>query len=291
MMSKLRVAVAQIAPVLGNIDENVEKHIDFIRRAKKENVDLLVFPELSLTGYNLGSSAWEIAIKYSDEKLAKIAAESGDMVTIVGFTEIGFAAQIHNTAAALSSGKTMYIHRKLNLPNYGNLDEGKLFTPGRHLETFSLLDPWHSSVLICSDVWNPALVHLSIVSGATVLLVPTNSAYFTVSSEFCNPTSWDMTIKFYSMMYGIPIIMANRTGEEGGYTFWGGSTIVKPGAKVDKVASADKEELIVSVLEYMDVVRARATLPTVRDSNLDLVHREIDRLTDSIGYPKVFRRD
>lgn len=290
-MHKLRVAVAQINPKLGDVDANTEKHIEFVRAARKEDVDLLVFPELSLSGYNLKQTVWEVAIDYHDERLSEIANESGKMISIVGFIELGFAAQIHNTAVALRHGDPIYLHRKLNLPNYGMLDEGKLYTPGRHLETFHIQDPWHSSVLICSDVWNPALVHLSIVSGTTILLVPTNSAYFTVSSDFCNPTSWDMTLKFYSMMYGIPIIMANRIGEEEGYKFWGGSKILNPGGKIETVAKEGHEDLIISDFEYMDVVRARAKLPTVRDSNLDLMHREIGRLTDRIGYPKVFRRD
>lgn len=290
-MHKLRVAVAQINPVIGDVDTNTEKHIEYVKLARKEQVDLLVFPELSLTGYNLRHTAWEVAIDYNDDRLKVIADESGQMITVVGFIELGFAAQIHNTAVALRGGDSIYLHRKLNLPNYGMLDEGKLYTPGRHLETFSLQSPWHSSVLICSDVWNPALVHLSVVSGATVLIIPTNSAYFTVSSDFCNPTSWEMTLKFYAMMYGIPIIMANRIGEEEGYKFWGGSMIVNPGGRTEQVAKQGEEDLIISDFQYMDVVRARAKLPTVRDSNLDLMHREIDRLTDRIGYPSVFRRD
>lgn len=290
-MYRLRVGVAQIYPKIRDLEYNTEKHIEFIKQAKKQNVDLLVFPELSLTGYNLKNNAWEVAIDYNDERLEEISNESGKMITVLGFIELGFAAQIHNSAVALRSGDTIYLHRKLNLPNYGMLDEGKLYTPGRHLETFNMQSPWHSSILICSDVWNPALVHLSIVSGATLLMIPTNSAYFTVSSDFSNPASWEMTLKFYAMMYGIPIIMANRTGEEEGYKFWGGSRIVGPGGHSETVAKEGEEDLIISDFEYMDVVRARAKLPTVRDSNLDLIHREIDRLSDRIGYPKVFRRD
>jgi len=291
-MHKLRVGVAQINPKFGDLDRNAEKHIEYIREAKKEKVDVLLFPELSLSGYNLKQKALGVAIDYNDKRLIEIANESEKMISVVGFIELGFAAQIHNTAVALRHGYPAYIHRKLNLPNYGLLDEGKTYTAGRHLETFSIQPPWHTSVLICSDVWNPALVHLSVVSGATILMIPTNSAQFTVSTDFSNPDSWYMILEFYSMIYGIPIIMANRVGKEGGYEFWGGSKIISPpGGKVDMVASEKDEDLLISDLMYMDVVRARAKLPTVRDSNLDLVQREINRLADSIGYPNVFRRD
>lgn len=290
-MDNLRAAVAQISPKIGDLSYNTQKHLDYIRQAKKDKVDLLVFPELSLTGYNLNKHAWEYAVPYNDKLLLEIASESGDMTTVVGFIELGFAAQIHNTAAALKNGRVSYIHRKLNLPSYGLLDEGKIYTPGRHLETFSLQNPWHSSILICSDLWNPALVHLSVVSGATILIVPTNSASNTVSSDFSNPESWYTTLRFYAMMYGIPIIMSNRCGDEDDYEFWGGSKIVSPGGEDYIVAKRGEEDLIVSEFAYRDVVKARAKLPTVRDSNLDLIHREIERLTDRIGYPSVFRRD
>ncbi len=290
-MHKLRVAVAQINPKIGDLSHNAQKHIDFIKRAKNENVDVLVFPELSLTGYNLKQNTWEYAIEYRDEKLLDIASESADMTSIVGFIELGFAAQIHNTAAALRDGDVVYIHRKLNLPSYGMLDEGKIYTPGRHLEKFVLNKPWHSSILICSDLWNPALVHLSVVNGATLLIVPTNSASNTVSSDFSNPQSWYLTLRFYAMMYGIPIIMSNRCGKEDDYEFWGGSKIVCPGGDEYTVAKTGEEDMVIQDFSYRDVVKARAKLPTVRDSNLDLIQREIERLTHKIGYPSIFIKD
>lgn len=253
-------------------------------------MDVLLFPELSLTGYDLRQNATEIAIEFDDKILIDIARESKDMKTVVGFVELGFAAQIHNTAAALKNGESFFIHRKLNLPNYGRLEEGKVFSSGRYIETFPLRHPWYTSILICSDVWNPALVHLVAVRGSTVLLVPTNSADLTVSSDFSNPEGWDLTLRFYSMMYGMPIVMANRIGQEGDYKFWGLSKIVGPKGEIIKEAGQE-EELIVADLDYKDVVRARAQLPTVRDSNLDLIQREIERLRDKIGYPKILRHD
>src|SRR3546814_2340058 len=96
------------------------------------------------------------------------------------------------------------------------MDEGKVFAGGRYVETFRVTGPWYAGVLICADLWNPALVHLAMLHGASVLLAPVNSAVGAVGGEFSNPEGWDLVLRFYAMMYGLPILMANRYGYEGG---------------------------------------------------------------------------
>ena len=176
------------------------------------------------------------------------------------------------------------------MPTYGKLEEGKHFAPGRYVETFTLHDPWNVGSLICSDAWNPALVHLTLLKGALALIIPVNSADATVSLDFSNPEEWDLLLTFYSRMYGVPILMSNRVGTEEGLTFWGGSRILDARGRVLAQASNDNEDLLIADLEYLDIVKARTRLPTVRDSNLDLIHREIDRLRNDIGYPSMVER-
>jgi predicted amidohydrolase len=197
--------------------------------------------------------------------------------------ELGFAAQLHNSSVAVRDGNVLFVHRKLNLPNYGRLAESKLFGAGRYIDTFDLKDPWHASILTCSDAWNPGLVHLIAGKGATILLVPINSAKGTVDHElFSNPDAWNMVVQFYSYIYGLPTVMVNRVGREGEFAFWGGSRIV--GAHGNVLAQAGSgEEIIAGEIDFDTVVRTRASLPTVRDSNLDLIHRETVRLWNNIG--------
>ena len=148
-----------------------------------------------------------------------------------------------------SGGLNHYLHRKLNLPTYGKLEEGKHFATGRYIETFSLENPWHFGSLICSDAWNPALVHLTLLKGAVTLIIPVNSADATVSLDFSNPEEWDLLLSFYSRMYGVPILMSNRVGSEAGLTFWGGSRIMDARGRDLIRASDTKEELIVADLD------------------------------------------
>lgn len=286
---KLNVAIAQIDCVLGNVQANTRKHLAFIEEAKGAGVELLLFPELSLTGYRLGADMVQVALNRRDSIIQDIAQAASEMIVVLGFVEEGAGAQFYNSAVVLHQGSVAFVHRKLNLPTYGNLEEGKFFANGRYIQTFDAGGPWNAGVLICADLWNPALVHLIMVQGATLLLAPINSAIEAVSAEFSNPKGWDLAMNFYAMMYGMPILMANRVGTEGGGRFWGGSRILDPFGNVIAQAADESECLVQAQLDYNDLRHARFQLPTVRDSNLNLIQREIERLASQVGVPDFMR--
>jgi predicted amidohydrolase len=204
--------------------------------------------------------------------------------------EEGYAAQFFNSAAVLRDGEVAFVHRKLNLATYGMLEEAKFFATGRYVEPFRVKEHYAASLLICADMWNPALVHLAALHGCTLLLAPINSAADSVSGAFSNPHGWQTVLSFYAMIYGLPIVMANRIGQEGGLRFWGGTRILDAFGNELGAAALQGEDLIVADLDYGDVRRARFQLPTVRDSNLDLVHREVNRLAERIGVPAALRQ-
>ena len=278
---RLRVGVAQTDCKLGELRHNVQIHLDMIRHAREEGIALLVFPELSLTGYGLGGKVPEVALRRNDPLVLEIAKAAGDLQVVFGFVEEGPAAQFYNVAAMVSRGHLIHLHRKLNLPTYGNLAEGKVFAAGERVEVVPLDGPWTAGLLICADLWNPALVHLALQQKATVLLAPINSALGAVSDDFSNPEGWDLAVRFYAMMYGVPVVMANRVGAEGAARFWGGSCILGPRGNVLARAKDDQPCLLVAELDYQGVRQARFELPTVRDANLPLVQREINRLMSS----------
>lgn len=286
----LRAAAAQIDIALCDVDANVEKHLAWIEDARAAGVELLVFPELSLTGYKVGHTGYTLGLGASDPLLARLAKAAGDMTVVVGFIEEGHAAQFFCSAAVLHAGKVLFVHRKLNLANYGAMEEAKFFAVGRYVETFRL-PPFDGSVLLCADMWNPGLVHLSALHGATLLLVPTNSSLDHESGDFSKPTKWDTVLRFYAMIYGLPIVFCNRLGEEAGHTFWGGSRIVDAHGDIVAQAGREREELLVGEISFEQVRKCRYELPTVRDSNLGLIQREIDRLAHRVGVPDHIRDD
>jgi len=281
----LRVAAAQIESHLNDLEANVEKHLAVIDEARASGIDVLLFPEMSLTGHGAGTEVLRLAIGRDDPQLQRLADATGDMTTIVGLMEEAVAAQFYNTAIALHNGEQSFLHRKINLATYGRLEDGKHFATGRYVDTFELGGPWRSSVMICADLWNPGLVNLVALHGCTVLFSPISSAIEAVGGEFDNPAGWHLNVRFYGMTYGLPLIMANRVGREGDLQFWGGSCVVDPFGHMIAEAMGDEETLVRAELDYDQVRRARYLLPTVRDSNLSLVLREAQRLEGVIGVP------
>lgn len=288
MNARIKVGAAQFASVIGDPNANIPLHLDWIARGRAAGLDLLVMPETSLMGHHAADRLLEGAMRRSDPRIRQLAEAAGDMWVVVGFVEEGPAAQFYNAAAVLRRGELVYIHRKVNLPNYGKLEESKHFAPGRFVDTCALRDAWRAGLLICADVWNPALTHLSFLHGATLLIVPISSGIEAVGAEFDNPGGWALTMRFYAMMYGAPLIMANRTGSEKDLTFWGGSRIIDPFGQ--ELAVAGREEaLITAELDYDRIRLARRLLPTVRDSNINLVLRETQRLVETLGVPDFIR--
>jgi predicted amidohydrolase len=286
----MRIAIAQIETVLGDVDASVDKHLDFIARARGEGADMLLFPELSLTGHSAGAMTLEVALTREAPCIKRLAEASGPMLTTFGLIEEGPAAQFYNSSFTVAATGLRHIHRKVNLATYGKLDDGMHFAGGRYVETFTLPKraDWRCATLICNDYWNPALIYLAALHGATLLLAPVSSGLEAVGGDFDNPASWKAAVNFYSMIYGMPMAFANRVGTEGEMHFWGGSRIVDAYGK-DVARAADGETLLVGDLDYAAVREARYRLPAVRDSNLSLISREVRRLEQILGVPDVVR--
>ena len=279
------VAVAQIASVLGDVAANRRKHLDVVEAARAAGTDVLLFPELSLTGHSAGPDALRLALRRDDAVILDIARAAGAMCTVFGLIEEASAAEFYNAAIAVRDGAIVAVHRKINLATYGRLEDGKHFASGRRIGTFCPARDWRASVMICADMWNPALVHLAAAQAVTLLLAPVSSALEAVGGDFDNPGGWDVNLRFYALTYGLPVAMANRVGREGDLTFWGGSRILDPFGRTLAAATGDGEELVRAHVHYADVRRARYLLPTVRDANLPLVQREVERIAQlELGY-------
>jgi N-carbamoylputrescine amidase len=275
--SELKVGAAQIETVLGDVTANLRKHLDMIVRARAAAIDVLMFPELSLTGYALGARSREIALRADDQILRDIANAAGPMAVTVGYVEAADGGRPYNAAVTLRDGDILQNHRKLNLPGYGRLEEPNWFAGGTLLDGFDLGRGWRACTLVCADLWNPALVHIAACGGASLLLVPISSSVEAVGEDFDNPRGWQVALDFYAMMYGLPIVMANRVGPEGEFTAWGGSRVLDPSGRTIARA-ADGDDLIVATLSLADVAAAQTRLPTVRDSDPALVRAEFERL-------------
>lgn len=268
--AEINVGAAQINSELGRIDDNLERHLAYVARGREAGLDLLVFPELSLTGYRLGARVPTMAMLRDDARLLRLAEAAGAMQVVAGFIEEASPGEYYNSLAIVQHGELVAVHRKINLPNYGGLEEGKYFCYGSQLTETEIFGHWHATYLTCADLWNPALVHASMMTRPSIIVAPINSASGVVSDDFSNESNWATNVTFYSMMYGTPVIMANRYGPEDGLFFWGGSRIMGPRGET-LVAAEEGEGLITIALKRAVISKARFDMPTRRDADTPLV--------------------
>src|SRR6185503_3874324 len=122
-----KIAIAQCAPALGAFKRNMAMHEDWIAKARSADARLVVFPELSLTGYYLKDLAGEVACASDDARLGPIVDASRQIDICAGFVERGPDARLHIAQGYWSGGRLVHVHRKVYLPTYGIFDDGRYF--------------------------------------------------------------------------------------------------------------------------------------------------------------------
>jgi predicted amidohydrolase len=280
----VRVAAAQIECRPGDIRANLDTHLAALKTARAEGAELVVFPELSLTDYLSEPDVATLSRSAESEELREIATAAGPTVVSVGFIERGADGCIYNAQALLTRGTVLQVHRKANLPTYGQLAEGRFYKPGRSVGLANLAPGWSAATLICADTWNPALPWLAALQHADIMIVPVASSVDAVGAQFDNPAGWDLNLRHTAMTYGMPVVMANHCGRRGNLNFWGGSRILDAYGRELARAGAGRD-LLLADLALTDVATARRRLPTIRDADPDLVHHVLGRVLGGAAEP------
>ena len=273
----VRVALAQIAPALGDVDENLRRSQEALSQAKSEDVDLVVLPELTLTGYSLAQVTDDVSLEVGDPPIAQLAEATDRTACVVGFAEAG-RVHNYNSAAYLEGGVVRHVHRKLYLPTYDIWEERKHFTPGNAMRAFDT-DIGRVAVLICSDAWQPALAVVAVQDGARVLIVPANST----SRRGAIEDEWRDINRFYARMLETYVVFVNRVGTEGELSFWGGSHVYDPWGELVAEAPLGEPAFVTVELDTTAVRRRRREMPLVKEARLALLSRELERLAAEGG--------
>jgi predicted amidohydrolase len=274
----VKIAIAQCAPALGAMKRNIAMHQDWTKRARDGGARLVVFPELSLTGYYLKDLAGELACAADDEALRPIAEASRDIDVCAGFVERGPDARLYIAQGYWSRGKLVHVHRKVYLPTYGIFDDGRYFGPGDRFDVFSsAVGP--SGIAICEDLWHVSVPYLYGSTGATVVLSPASSPGRGVAEggDLGTAESCRLMDRFYAQYLTLYVVFVNRVGHEDGIAFWGGSEIVAPNGDVVARANEFEEQLLVAEIDPDLVARERDRNPLIRDERPDLVVAQLMR--------------
>jgi predicted amidohydrolase len=248
----LRVALAQVDCELRDAGANARRMREAVAASA---ADLVVFPELALSGYSAGA---DVALPAGHPEIAGLSA--GGRAVVVGFAEAG-AGAAYNAAAYVEGGAVRHVHRKLNLPTYDIWEERRHFAPGAEMRAFDTRFG-RMAILICADAWQPALAALAVRDGARVLVVPAASALRHPDVE----ETWRDITRFYARTLQCYVVFVNRAGEEPGLRFWGGSHVYAPGGVLVAEAPHDEAAVVCADLDLDVVQRIRAEMPLVDEA-------------------------
>jgi NAD+ synthase (glutamine-hydrolysing) len=278
---KLTLALAQINTVLGVVPANLEKHLTLVEEARRSGADLLVFPELSLTGYVLQDLTPAVALTPAtgDPIFKPLLEASREIDLVVGFVEEDRRHRFYIASAYLSRGEVLHVHHKVYLPTYGLFDEGRFFAWGDSIRAFDTRFG-RLGMLICEDFWHASPPYLLWLDGADLLLFSSASPGRGLNSEpRLESARWVEHInRAYASLFTTFVAHANRVGYEDGLNFWGGSTIYDPNGELVAKGPYHQEAVTLAEIDLNQLHRTRARLPLLRDERTALVMRELGRI-------------
>jgi predicted amidohydrolase len=278
---KLNLALAQIGTRLGRVEDNLEKHLVRIKEAQANGADLLVFPELSLTGYVLQDLVPVVSHRPAgdDPVFRPLLEASRGIDLVVGFVEEDKRNRFFIASAYLSRGEVVHVHRKVYLPTYGLFDEGRFFAAGDEVRAFDTRFG-RAGMLICEDFWHASPPYLLWLDGADLMLFGSASPGRGLSeAPQLESSRWvDHINRAYASLFTTFVAHTNRVGYEDGLHFWGGAAVYDPNGEELAHGPYHEEALTQVELDLNQLHRTRSRLPLLRDERTALVLREMNRI-------------
>lgn len=284
----ITVGLAQMYPKLGDVAANLQTHLEWIDQAENQKVDLIVFPELSMTGYQVQDLVPEVAIRATrDDSTFRTLLDASKHIDIVfGFVQADKRQRFYIAQAYLSQGKCLHIHHKIYLPTYGMFDDGRYFDEGTRIRAFDTRFG-RVGMLICEDFWHMSAPYVLWVDGADIMIFGNSSPGRGISSGEKGRLTVARWVELMCQAYGSTftnyVMMCNRVGYEDGKNFWGGSLIVNPEGELMANGVYFEETLITQQIDLNQLHRTRSRLPLLRDERPHLVQHELARILSQNG--------
>lgn len=279
----MKVALAQISPHLGELEKNLDLHLRLTEEARRKKAELIIFPELSLTGYTLMDLVPEVALHVPRHPLfRRLIRASREIDLVVGFVEENEPGLFYNSAAYLSRGQVLHVHRKVFLPTGGMFEEAKFFAAGKSFQAFDT-GFGRAGLMICRDFLSYGAGYVLFASGADFLIVISAAPGRGIAGSrgFATARMWELmgeTIAFFSTAF---VIYVNRVGYEDGKVFAGGSFVFGPSGKLEARAPSVEPQLLFHDLDPDQIRQARKKWTFRRDDRPDIILRELRRIVES----------
>jgi predicted amidohydrolase len=276
---RLSVALAQMDPALGDRGRNLDRHRQWVKQAAEAGARLLVFPELSLTGYFLKDLVSENAIQLDSKEMRDLAALSTELDVVLGAVIESPDHRYFNASLYFSRGELLHVHRKVYLPTYGMFDEQRYFAPGDRFRSFAT--PFgRAGMLVCEDIWHLSSAYILSLEGVDMIICPSSSPGrgITTDERLGTAESYGLVCRTYAQFLTTFFLYCNRVGFEDGANFWGGSMVIGPNGDIIAQQQDADEALVLANLDLADVRRERLANPLLRDERLELTINELRRV-------------
>ena len=264
---RFKVALAQMECVVGDKEANLAKMADMAREARREGASLVVFPELSLTGYLCRDLLYGLAEPVpgpSTERLAEVAKEE-DIYMVFGLPEKSriSGSILFNTAVLVGPEGLVGFYRKMHLPTHSVFEEKRYFRPGYGAEVFETR-LGRVGIMICYDVFFPEVARLLRLRGARLIVCIS-------ASPGVRRSFFEVLLSARALENTVYLAYVNLVGREDGLQFWGGSRLIAPTGSLLVKARYDEEDLVVGEVDLADTDRAGVFLPMLRDLRPELL--------------------
>jgi predicted amidohydrolase len=282
-MSDFTAVLAQIKPKLGCVADNLALIEEHIQQATVAKTDLIIFPELALTGYFLKDLVPEVARRRDSPEIQRLVELSRHISIAVGFVEVTEDYRFFNTALYLEDGAIRHLHRKVYLPTYGLFDEQRYLARG---ECFRAFDTRFGRVgmLVCEDMWHLSASYILAMDGATTLICLSSSPGRGMEGDSLGSASaWQQLTSTTAMFLNCRVLYCNRVGFEDGVNFWGGSEYVAASGESLARGRLLEEDLITATVDEGVLRRERIFSPMLRDENLFVTMQELRRIERERG--------
>lgn len=274
-----RVTLAQINPTLGDLQKNLALHLAEIEAARRTGSGLVLFPELSLSGYFLKDQTAEIALRLEAPLLAELARESKDISIAAGFVERSPEGRLYNSVGFFEDGRLIHVHRKVHLVTYGMFDEQREFAAGDRFVAFqSKLGRF--GILICEDLWHVSSAYPYFLADVDVLLVHSCAPGRGVGAsdgQLTSQRTWSTLLTAQALTTQTWVVWTNRVGWEDGIFFSGGSRVIDPFGEVLAALEGLEPGRLDVRLTSRELERARLSTPLRRDAKPWLLEQSLSR--------------
>jgi NAD+ synthase (glutamine-hydrolysing) len=238
VMRTIRISMAQINPTVGDLAGNRDKIIDYIGRARKSGADVVVFPELALTGYPPEDLVLKPQfVKDNLRMVRELAKATRGITAIVGFVDSN--EHIYDAAAVMNNGRIVHVYHKMLLPNYGVFDEYRYFKPGKRYPVIAVKGV-NIGVNVCEDIWfadGPARTQA--LAGAEVIITINASPYHKGKGR-----ERQQMLAQRAKENNVFVVYANTVGGQDELVFDGHSMVLDPKGRLLARGRQFEEELV-----------------------------------------------